>query len=64
MALEERGVLAVGIRPPTVPPGTARLRFSLMATHDEGELDRAVEALAEVVQAAGIAIPAPASRPG
>jgi len=63
-ALEERGVLAVGIRPPTVPPGTARLRFSLMATHDDGELDRAVEELAKAAPAAGVAIPAPASRAG
>jgi 8-amino-7-oxononanoate synthase len=44
-ALEERGVLAVGIRPPTVPAGTARIRFSLMATHTEAQLDRALEAL-------------------
>jgi 8-amino-7-oxononanoate synthase len=63
-ALEERGVLAVAIRPPTVPPGTARLRFSLMATHDDGELERAVEVLAEAARAVGAATPAPTSRPG
>jgi 8-amino-7-oxononanoate synthase len=45
-ALEDAGVLAVAIRPPTVPPGTARLRFSLTILHDDTELDRALEAIA------------------
>ena len=48
-ALEERGVLAVAIRPPTVPAGQARIRFSLMATHDDADLELALEALAGVV---------------
>jgi 8-amino-7-oxononanoate synthase len=43
--LEERGVLAVAIRPPTVPPGTSRIRFSLMATHDDADLERALDAI-------------------
>src|SRR5581483_1655339 len=43
--LEEQGVLAVAIRPPTVPPGTARIRFSAMATHTAADVDRVVEAL-------------------
>ena len=47
-ALVERGVLAVAIRPPTVPQGKARIRFSLMATHDDGDLEQALEALADV----------------
>jgi len=45
--LEERGVLAVAIRPPTVPAGTARLRFSLMATHTDEQLNQALAALAD-----------------
>ncbi|MGD0167255.1 MAG: 8-amino-7-oxononanoate synthase [Gaiellaceae bacterium] len=47
-ALEERGVLAVAIRPPTVPAGRARIRFSLMATHADEDLELALEALANV----------------
>jgi 8-amino-7-oxononanoate synthase len=44
-ALEERGVLAVAVRPPTVPPGTARLRFSLCAAHVDEDLERALDAV-------------------
>lgn len=48
-ALEERGVLAVAIRPPTVPTGQARIRFSLMASHPDGDLELALEALESVL---------------
>jgi 8-amino-7-oxononanoate synthase len=44
-SLEGAGVLAVAIRPPTVPMGTARLRFSLSVLHERAELDRALEAI-------------------
>ncbi len=44
--LEREGVLAVAIRPPSVPNGAARIRFSLMATHSEEDLDLALEAMA------------------
>jgi 8-amino-7-oxononanoate synthase len=43
-----RGVFAQGIRPPTVPQGSARLRFSLMATHEPEHLERALAALAAI----------------
>lgn len=42
-ALAEAGLLAVAIRPPTVPPGTARLRFTASAAHSEADIDRAVQ---------------------
>jgi 8-amino-7-oxononanoate synthase len=53
-ALLERGVFAQGIRPPTVPEGTARLRVTPMATHTEEELDRALWAFAEAGKEAGV----------
>jgi glycine C-acetyltransferase/8-amino-7-oxononanoate synthase len=44
-----RGVFAQGIRPPTVPEGSSRLRFTVMATHGREEL---VDAAREVGAAA------------
>jgi 7-keto-8-aminopelargonate synthetase-like enzyme len=43
-ALLENGVFAYGIRPPTVPPGTARIRATVMATHSDADVDAAIEA--------------------
>jgi 8-amino-7-oxononanoate synthase len=47
--LLERGFYAQGIRHPSVPEGTARLRITPMATHGEAEIDALVEAVAEEV---------------
>jgi 8-amino-7-oxononanoate synthase len=47
-ALLARGVFVQGIRPPTVPAGTARLRFALMATHTDAQIDLALAALADL----------------
>ena len=38
--LQEAGFLVTAIRPPTVPEGTARLRFTFTAAHQEADLDR------------------------
>jgi 8-amino-7-oxononanoate synthase len=46
--LLERGVFAQGIRPPTVPPGTSRLRITLMATHSAAQIERALKIFKEV----------------
>ena len=43
-ALLERGVFAQGIRPPTVPYGTSRLRVTVMASHTPEQIGRAGEA--------------------
>lgn len=44
--LLERGFYAQGIRHPSVPAGTARLRITPMATHKESEIDALVDAVA------------------
>lgn len=45
-ALLERGVLVRGIRPPTVPPGTSRLRVVPTAVHTDEDLARVLDAFA------------------
>ncbi|AAR36001.1 8-amino-7-oxononanoate synthase [Geobacter sulfurreducens] len=52
--LLEEGFYVQGIRPPTVPAGTCRLRCTLMATHDESDLERAVAAMARIGKELGI----------
>ena len=48
-----RGVFAQAIRPPTVPPGTSRLRLAVMASHREEELRAAAQTFAQVSRAEG-----------
>jgi adenosylmethionine-8-amino-7-oxononanoate aminotransferase len=43
--LLDRGLLVPAIRPPTVAPGTSRLRIALSAAHDDTQLDRLSAAL-------------------
>ena len=43
--LRDEGFLVVAIRPPTVPAGTARLRFAFTAQHPDGEIARLAEAV-------------------
>ena len=44
-ALLDRGLWVPAIRPPTVAPGTSRLRITLSATHTDNQVDRLVDAL-------------------
>jgi 8-amino-7-oxononanoate synthase len=46
-----RGLLVPAIRPPTVPRGQSRLRVTLSAAHTEAEVERLLQALAEVAGA-------------
>jgi len=46
--LLEAGFLVVAIRPPTVPVGTARLRITLSAIHEESQIDGLLEALGKL----------------
>lgn len=47
-ALLERGILVPAIRPPTVPPGTSRLRVALSAAHTHDQVDSLLEAMAAI----------------
>ncbi|HYJ20471.1 MAG TPA: 8-amino-7-oxononanoate synthase [Solirubrobacterales bacterium] len=53
----ERGVFAQGIRPPTVPEGSSRLRFTVMATHRSGELERAAKLVGGGARELGLLAP-------
>lgn len=48
-ALAARGYFVQAIRPPTVPPGTARLRVTVSAAHELAAVDGLVEAIAAVL---------------
>ncbi|MBC7750505.1 MAG: aminotransferase class I/II-fold pyridoxal phosphate-dependent enzyme, partial [Candidatus Saccharibacteria bacterium] len=45
--LELEGILAVAIRPPTVPVGTSRLRVTLSAAHSDEDVERLIEVLSK-----------------
>jgi len=61
--LLEKGIYVTAIRPPTVPPGTSRLRINLMATHTPADLGEALDRMGEVGRAMGI-LPGTPARPG
>jgi 8-amino-7-oxononanoate synthase len=46
--LLERGVFVHGIRPPTVAPGTSRLRVTPQATHTREQIDATLRAFADL----------------
>lgn len=46
-ALRTKGLIVSAIRPPTVPPGTSRLRVSVTAQHTPATIDQLVQVLGE-----------------
>jgi glycine C-acetyltransferase/8-amino-7-oxononanoate synthase len=55
----DKGIFAQAIRPPTVPPGTSRLRLAVMASHAEDELRGAARAVAGAARACGVELRQP-----
>ncbi len=52
-ALFREGVFIQGIRPPTVPVGTARLRLTVTAAHTQEEMDMAASVIGRCFEAVG-----------
>jgi glycine C-acetyltransferase/8-amino-7-oxononanoate synthase len=48
--LFDEGVFVQGIRPPTVPDGTSRLRITVMATHTKEQLDLGLRAFERIAK--------------
>ena len=47
--LWERGFLALAVQPPTVPPGSSRLRISVMSEHTREDIYRLCSAMKEIL---------------
>lgn len=47
--LAEAGIIVGAVRPPTVPPNTARLRICLSVHHQESDIDYLIETLAGII---------------
>ncbi len=52
--LKENGILAIAIRPPTVPRGTARIRFSVTLGHSKQILEKSADIITDCAAQEGI----------
>lgn len=52
--LEQEGIFISAIRPPTVPQGSARLRVTLSAAHDEEQVNTLLNKLEKVARGSGV----------
>lgn len=52
--LLDQGLFVQGIRPPTVPAGSCRLRCTVMATHEEGDLRMAADIITSIGRDMGV----------
>ena len=52
--LLEQGLFVQGIRPPTVPAGSCRLRCTIMATHETADLEAAADTISMVGKKLGV----------
>lgn len=46
--LASKNILVIAIRPPTVPPNTARLRITLSSEHNQQQIDQLINSLLEI----------------
>ncbi|HEX8323990.1 MAG TPA: 8-amino-7-oxononanoate synthase [Tepidisphaeraceae bacterium] len=46
--LREAGLLVVAVRPPTVPPGTSRLRITVSAAHTDDQVEQLLAAIKKI----------------
>jgi len=47
--IQERKILLIGIRPPTVPKGTSRLRITLTSNHTKIHIEELIKAIEEII---------------
>ncbi len=52
--LAEKGLLVRAVRPPTVPPGTARIRFSITLSLSGEQLEEAADSTADAARESGL----------